>query len=807
MRERVVITGMGILCAVGQSPREVLDALKAGAGGLAPIRCFDASSLQMQYAGQIHGFTPSQYFLPHELMTIDRATQLAVAASSQAIAQAKPAGVAAERMGVCIGLSGAGQFQGMVFDFAGAPSLNRRAAFYHARSVPHFQTEILAARLGLRGPHLTFSAASAGSAVAIGAAIDLLRADKADLILAGGAEALTIINAIGMDSLDLGAEGPCSPFHGASGMSFGEGGAFVVLEDYGHAEARGAGIIAELFGHAITSDAYNPLANDPNGQGLYKALRRALTRAEMHPADIRWIKSSGTGHRSQDQAETLAIQQLYSGSPPPVCSLEPYLSHVNGATPVLGLVASLHCNAAGLIPQTLCAGEPRPGCTLDYVIESPRPVAPGNFLCSSVAFGGINAAIVAGPAIKTSRRAPVRDEIGISGIGLLSALGDAGDFFTALRQGRSGVRVIDRFDTARCTSRQAALVAPFPLPRRLAGLRRPSWLRRMVMTATTMALQSAGQEQLTGDQVGVVCALSRGAVLAQELFFTNICHTKIGPSFGRQVLEMGRFLVATELCHVFGWKGYTTTMSEGVSGGLHALIHGYEVLRQSPELDAMVVVAADEICPMYFRLFDQMGVLAGGTEGGMKLYQEPGSGMVLGEGAVALVLERKNKVRQRGGKLLAEVQGYGLSADSAGYQRMETEGKWLSAAVNGALQEAGGGGVDVVYGHGRGIGTYDHREVRAVGRVIGGKGVPLGCVMGNTGVAEASSGLFSVVAAVQGMQAGEVYPVIGGEGEVEGVSVVRGGVRAGQYRRALIAGSTESGNNAALVLALPSGDE
>ena len=246
--------------------------------------------------------------------------------------------------------------------------------------------------------------------------------------------------------------------------------------------------------------------------------------------------------------------------------------------------------------------------------------------------------------------------------------------------------------------------------------------------------------------------------------------------------------IGGQVSRALSLKGVASTVVDGVTAGLHALVHACELLRQNDSQDAVVVVAADEIGGLFFRLLDRLGVLAetGGRGPGEALcpYDPGATGMVLGEGAAALVLERASSAAGCGAAVLAAVAGYGLAGDggSAGYPEPEPTGRQLERAIRAALEEAGIGpeGLDVVYGHGRGIPAQDQREAQALGRVLAGRPVPVGCVLGHTGVAEAASGLFSVAAAVLGMGRSEAYPVAGGGGSLAGgLAYVRGGSLAG----------------------------
>jgi 3-oxoacyl-(acyl-carrier-protein) synthase len=176
--------------------------------------------------------------------------------------------------------------------------------------------------------------------------------------------------------------------------------------------------------------------------------------------------------------------------------------------------------------------------------------------------------------------------------------------------------------------------------------------------------------------------------------------------------------------------------------------------------------------------------------------------MILGEGAAAFLIEHAVTAQRRGARIYATVEGMGLTIDHRGHLAADESGRGLKRAIDLALDEAQlhSGAVDVLYGHGLGLPAYDRREMSAFVEVLGPVSKPICCVNGNTGVAEAASGLFSVAAAVLGMQSGEAFPIVSAKPCASGLDFVRGTVRRYAYRKTLVAGSTESGNNAAIVL-------
>jgi 3-oxoacyl-(acyl-carrier-protein) synthase len=296
-------------------------------------------------------------------------------------------------------------------------------------------------------------------------------------------------------------------------------------------------------------------------------------------------------------------------------------------------------------------------------------------------------------------------------------------------------------------------------------------------------------------RVGLVVGTTRGAVSSFDRYLDSVRGERWGAAKAIAFPKLVMSSIGGEVSTALGLKGIASTLVDGTGCGLQALAHAFEYVRQNDTVDAVVVVAADEVQELFFGLADRLGVLSGN---GFGPYHPRGAGMVLGEGAVALVLERFSSADRRGAPVLAELGGYGLASDVPG---AGSDACALERAARLALEEAGASPaeVDVVYGHGRGLPAHDGREVEAFGRLFG-RHVPVGCVMGNTGVAEAASGLFSVAAALLGMQHGEAYPVLSEHPLGVELDYVRRAVRPGEYRRTLVAGSTEQGNNAAVVL-------
>ena len=545
---RVVVTGIGLVSAAGSDVAALCDTLRAGQACLQPISSFDTAGMTMTHAGEVPDFDPAAILPPVRVRSLDRATQMALSAARQALAQAGRGRQSLDlhKTGVAIGVSGAHQYQNMPVTADRKYPISRRTSLYFSRSTPIFQADFLADSFYLCGPRFAFGSASLGGLLAVAHASDLLRNGHAAAMLVGGAEILTMVNALGMDVLGLGANGPCAPFYASNGMSFGEGAAFLVLETLDEAQRRDVQPLAEIIGSGVSGDAYHEISNDPAGQGLARAIDKALGNAGAKPGDIAWIRACGTGHKIQDLAERLAFEQIFEGALPPVTSTEPYFGHVNGVSPLLGLVAGIAAQQEGIAPSLPIEAEAETDRAPPLMASGPMPR--GDWLLSAVAFGGSNGALVVGPVqARSAYRAPAASAaaIEIAGVGMVSGLGaDCQAFITALREPAPAIRAACRIDERRSAT--------------LAGLdlRRRERIVRWSLIAVAQALADAQLVSRGSARIGLLMGLCRGPMTSYERFCDQVLQGNFNASTGRSLLKTGRFSVASEVVHAFDLRGY-----------------------------------------------------------------------------------------------------------------------------------------------------------------------------------------------------------------------------------------------------------
>ena len=398
---RVVITGMGAVSALGMSARATMDGMAAGRSGISALEFTDVERLQIRIGGQIHGYDEAAHFSRQELSFYDRFTQFAILAAREAVAQSG-ASLAGPKSGVVLGTSGGGlQTQDENFRKVYAEGKNRVHPFVVPRLMNNAAASHLSMLFGATGPSYTVSTACASSNHAMGQAFHMIRAGMADVMLAGGSEAMLCFGGIkAWEGLRVMSKTGCRPFAAnRDGMVQGEGAAVFVFEALDVAEARGAEILAEVAGFAMTADAGDIVM--PNQSGAERAMQGALDDAGLLPADIGYINAHGTGTAGNDSVECAAIKAVFGADAPPISSTKSMHGHLIGGTGAVELLACIMALREGILAPTINHDQPDPACDLDIIPNKAKKARPSATLSNAFAFGGLNAVIaLKGPPLR-----------------------------------------------------------------------------------------------------------------------------------------------------------------------------------------------------------------------------------------------------------------------------------------------------------------------------------------------------------------------------------------------------------------------
>ena len=405
-KRRVVITGLGALTPLGLSMAETWERLCRGESGIGPITLFEARDLPVRIAGEVKGFDPLNYLDRRTARRTSRGAQLALAAAQAAITDSglDIAAIDSDRLGVSIGTGVGGldkTIEGLESIAAGTTRAN---PFGIVSSLSNMPAALISARCKAQGPTSTCVTACASGAQAIGEAAEIIRRGWAEVMIAGGTDALilraSIVGFNAMGGLSKRNDEPAQasrPFDAErDGLVLSEGSAIAILEELSGAIRRGARIYAEVLGYASTSDAYNVASPQPNGQGAARAMQCAIERAGLAPKAIGYIHAHGTATKANDAAETRAIKSVFGdwAHSIPVSSIKSMIGHPMGASGAIGVAVGAKVIADGCIPPTINHATPDPECDLDYVPNVARKAQVEAVLINAFGFGGQNACVV-----------------------------------------------------------------------------------------------------------------------------------------------------------------------------------------------------------------------------------------------------------------------------------------------------------------------------------------------------------------------------------------------------------------------------
>ncbi|HTW60533.1 MAG TPA: beta-ketoacyl-ACP synthase II [Terracidiphilus sp.] len=409
MTRRVVVTGVGLLCGVGNTAPEVWRQLLAGASGIAPIRGFDTTGFPVTFAAEVKHFDPLRFVDKKEARKMGRFIHFAFAAAAEAMAQSglvvTPEN--ADRIGVFIG-SGIGGFEIIEREHSnlleGGP--RKLSPFFIPATIINMAAGQLSIRYGAKGPISATATACATSANSIGDSVRMILHGDADAMIAGGSEAAVTPLSVGgfasMRALSTRNQEPTRasrPFDkDRDGFVIGEGAGILILEELGFARARGARILAEVIGYGMSADAYHMTGIAPDGQGAQRSMLAALKDAGVRPEEVGYINAHATSTPAGDGNESRAIEVVFG---------EHALSHRLKISGTKSMTGHLLGGAGGLeagitvlalenqmLPPTINLDAPDPLCTLDYVPNKPMPHSFDVALSNSFGFGGINATLI-----------------------------------------------------------------------------------------------------------------------------------------------------------------------------------------------------------------------------------------------------------------------------------------------------------------------------------------------------------------------------------------------------------------------------
>jgi 3-oxoacyl-[acyl-carrier-protein] synthase II len=395
----VIVTGIGVVCALGHNKRSFWEALCSGRSGIGPVDLFDASQYRSRIAAQVRGIDLTALPRVSSWRRLGRCDRLGLWAADEAVREAGllDRSIPSRRIGIVLGAGAGGVLEAERY----------RRQLYHGRRKPRPSlllpfpagnlADLIANVYGFGGPRSTIATACSSSATAIGYAAELIRSGTVDAVLTGGAESLSELTFAGFNGLRSVDRVTCRPFdRQREGLVLGEGASLLILESRERAMAEGITGYGTVLGYGICADAYHMTSPDPAGEGPSRSMALALAHAGIDVNAVDYINAHGTGTPVNDRMETIAIKRLFGtrvGSLA-VSSTKSAHGHCLGAAGAVEAAATLLALHHGVLPPTIHLQECDPDCDLDYVPNQARPATIRTALSNSFAFGGNNTTLV-----------------------------------------------------------------------------------------------------------------------------------------------------------------------------------------------------------------------------------------------------------------------------------------------------------------------------------------------------------------------------------------------------------------------------
>ncbi len=408
MTRRVVVTGVGLVCALGIGTEESWKNLVAGQSGITPITLFDTTGFDCTFAGEVKNFDPLKWIEKKELKKMGRFIQMALAGADFAVKMAgwsKQTETDLDEVGVYVS-SGIGGFDIIEREHwklvQGGPG--KISPFFIPSAIVNLASGNISIRYGARGPNSATATACSASAHAIGDSFKIIERGAAEMMICGGTEAtITPMGVGGFASMRALSTRNDDPAHASrpfdanrDGFVVGEGAGIVILESLAHAQKRNAPILAEIVGYGMSGDAYHITQPAENGDGAFRVMRAALKDAKLDASAIGYLNAHGTSTPIGDAIETTAIKRLFGerARQVPVSSTKSMTGHLLGGAGGLEAGISVLALRDQILPPTINYETPDPACDLDYVPNHARKAPVEYALSNSFGFGGTNAALI-----------------------------------------------------------------------------------------------------------------------------------------------------------------------------------------------------------------------------------------------------------------------------------------------------------------------------------------------------------------------------------------------------------------------------
>ncbi len=732
-KNRCVVTGIGMICAIGNDVDECWKNALDSVTGIAHTKTVSTEGCYADLAAEVKCDTLDELTGGEDM---DRASKLGIKAAAEALADAGLNNFNGNPrvsviMGSCVG---------------GVVSIERY--YTHGREkadVTKMPISAIASQVagycGAGGVVTNVANACAAGTISIAYACDLIRAGKADVVIAGGSDAFASVPYAGFLALHALDANRCSPFNHCTGITLGEGSGIVIVESYEHAKARGAKTYCEVLGSGVSSDAHHITAPRPDGEGQMNAIRWAIENSGIEASEIGYVNAHGTGTAKNDNAEFLSLHTIFDETNDnlSVSSTKAMTGHCLGAAGAIEAVFAIKALTTNTVPPTLGYSEEdlvnlkEKAGKIDFVPNKPHEKQLQSVMNNSFAFGGNNASIIFSKGSGNVTLPEKQEKVVITGLGIVSPVGNGVDNYISVCDKNEAVSEVSVHSTVGADDYNALGI-------KMAFYRKLDNFSQLQAVSGMCALADADYT-VTDDnatEIGIIVGTSEGA-LGPGCDFEMLIADKgnaAGSAFkfpNTVYNAAGGYL---SICS--GIKGYNVTVTNGAQSGLASVAYAVNVIRQGKE-KVMLATGADENSDIMDELYKKIGYVA---EKPVTPYCG-GDGFVLSDGCTSMMLESESYAKARGAKVYCTVEGYGMAHKNVRFGTLSGSGEALVTAIQGALADAGvtADEIDAIAGFADGFKVVDDIEKNAYIAVFGDKVAekPVITVKSRTGEGRAAS--------------------------------------------------------------------
>lgn len=710
---RCVITGLGMISAIGENVDECWKSAMASKSGIDHTKTVDTENCYSDYAAEVRGDKWDNISCTEKM---DRVSKLCIKAVDEAMRDAKIEGFGgSERAGVIMGSC-----------VGGVVSVEK---YYtkekSAELIPQMPISAIASQAagycGAGGAVMNVANACAAGTISISYAADLIRAGKADVVVAGGADSFSSVPFAGFTSLHALDANPCSPFNHLSGITLGEGAGALIVESYEHAVKRGAKIYCEVLGSGISSDAHHITAPRPDGEGQMNAIRWAIEGSGISETDIDYVNAHGTGTAKNDEAEFLSLRTIFGGKNDHLSasSTKAMTGHCLGAAGAVEAVLAVKALTENTVPPTLGFSDDDLGLlaeragSIDFCPNSPKKKELDTVMSNSFAFGGNNASIIFSKRTGSMKKPDKLPEICITGLGIVTPAGNGAQKYIESCADENAPGTADL-----CSSVGKDEYDELGL--KMAFYRKLDRFSQLQAVSGMYALKD-GNYTVNSDNatdIGIIVGTSEGS-LSPVCDFEMLIAEKGNANgsafkFPNTVYNAaGGYL---SICS--GIKGYNVTATNGAQSGLFSVGYGMNVIRLGRG-KAVLATGTDENNEIIRGLYKDLGLAADTC---VQPYSHSDK-ITLSDGSTSILLEDAETAKARGARIYARAKGFGTACRSVEFGKLTGSGEALDTAINNALADAvmSINDIDAVVGFADGHTAVDTIECDALRRVFGDK--------------------------------------------------------------------------------------